>query len=419
MNEFVKYFTKNNLFTSIKMNEIGRLYKMDNSQLLNEYNQSFLRLFKRAYTKSPFYKKFYQEHGIGINDIKDLTDITKLPIINRQIIKEHVEDIYNSFNFLKVKGLTSGTSGSPLTVYRNPFNIATEQAYLRHYRAGFGYKFGQPLLSIRGVLGKGTTHEYFKKANILYISSPNINSNTIEFYYKLIKDFSPIALEAFPSYLYKFCLELEKKNLPLRIPVTFTSSETLYDFQREMAEPYLQTKIHDWYGNVERTIGIAQDKDGKYKPLPGYSINEFQENSVITTGLINKTFPMIRYIVEDKIIVNGNDILQNIIAPDIESIQGRAGDTVELRDGSVVGCMDHSFKGVSHLETAQIHQYPYIEPILVKLVVTPAWNENDEKQLRANMARMIGDLKVEFEFCNRDDLTYSANQKYKLIIKHK
>jgi phenylacetate-CoA ligase len=62
----------------------------------------------------------------------------------------------------------------------------------------------------------------------------------------------------------------------------------------------LQTKIHDWYGNVERTIGIAQNAAGVYKPLPLYSINEFEQDKVITTGLINRTFPLIRYAVEDK-----------------------------------------------------------------------------------------------------------------------
>lgn len=81
------------------------------------------------------------------------------------------------------------------------------------------------------------------------------------------------------------------------------------------------------------------------------------KDRIITTGLINRNFPLIRYSVEDRITVKGNDFLNNLVSPEIISIDGRAGDTVELRDGSIVGCLDHAFKGVNHLECAQIHQY--------------------------------------------------------------
>jgi phenylacetate-CoA ligase len=421
MNEFVKYYSKNNLITNKKIREIHRYYQMSQGELLARYNESFLTLFRKAIKDSSFYKKLYSDHGIDANSIKDLTDISKLPIIDRQTIKNHVNDIYNGFDFLKVKGLTSGTTGSPLTVYRTPVNIATEQAYIRYYRKQHGFTFGeQPLLSIRGVLGKSTTHEYYKKANILYISSPNINAGTIEFYYDLIKEFKPAAVEAFPSYLYKLVLELEKKGLPLQIPNAFTSSETLYAFQREKVEQYLQTSIHDWYGNVERTIGIAQDEKGLYRPLPLYSINEFEPNRVISTALINRNFPLIRYVVTDKVTVTGNDLIQNIINPTIMGIEGRIGDNVDLKDGSVVGCMDHAFKGVPNIETAQIHQYNVQDPIEIKVVATPAFTQENEDQLRANLIRMIGtDMEIKFTYCTREDLTYSANQKFNLIIKRK
>ncbi|MEI2749891.1 MAG: hypothetical protein V9E88_14165 [Ferruginibacter sp.] len=307
-----------------------------------------------------------------------------------------------------------------LTVYRTPVNIATEQAYIRHYRQMQGFRAGQPLLSIRGVLGKNTTHEFYKRANILYISSPNINSGTIEEYYKMIRDFGPVAIEAFPSYLYKLCIELEKKGLQLEIPNAFTSSETLYEFQREKVEGYLKTNIHDWYGNVERSIGLAQDTNGKYYPLPLYSINEFEKDRVITTALINKNFPLIRYAVEDRITIKSHDFLKNLVSPDIVQIEGRAGDNLDLKDGSVVGCIDHAFKGVNNLEMAQVHQYNVEKPIEIKLVTSPAFGQDDENQLKANFIRMVGEnMQLMFTYCSREDLTYSANQKYKLIIKHR
>lgn len=420
MNELVKYYSKNNLITSRKLKEISGYYRLNRQELLDRYNQAFLALFRKAYTSSGFYKELYQQHGIGIEDIKDLSDITRLPVIDRHMIKERVDDIYTGLSFLKVKGLTSGTTGSPLTVYRTPFDIATEQAYVRHYRERLGYRFGEPLVSIRGALGKTVTHEYYKRANILYLSSPNINEGTIDFYYKLVKEFKPRAIEAFPSYLTKFSNELDRKGLQLEIPVAFTSSEMLYRHQRDRIEPFLKTQIHDWYGNVERTIALGQDENNEYYPMPLYSLNEFEPGRVVTTGLINTRFPMIRYVVKDLISVEGNDLLENFISPKIIRIEGRVGDYIDLKDGSVVGCIDHAFKGISHLETAQVHQYSVNEPINVKLVVTPAFGKADEDQLRANLTRMLGtDIDIRFIYCGREDLTYLAHNKFSLIIKKK
>jgi len=420
MNQWSKYFAKNNLITQIEIKRIDKLYHLSSEDLLQRYNEKFISIFKHAFNHSPFYKRLYQAHGIGINDIKDLSDISKLPILNKNLIKHEVDKIYTNFDFLKVTGLTSGTTGTPLRLYRTPFDIAKEQAYIRHYRKMHGFNFGHPIISLRGMLGKSVPYEYFKQANILYISSPNLNESTIEMYYDLIQKFKPVAVEAFPSYLHKFCVELENKGLKLDIPVSFTSSETLLSWQREKIEPFLNTRIFDWYGNAERSILLAQNAKMEYYPMPLYSINEFRETDVITTNLINKSFPIIRYEVDDRIEVTTTDFLQNQINPKVKSISGRQSENVILKDGSHVGCIDHAFKGVNHIEMAQVHQYNVQDPIEIKLVVNTSFSKADEDQLRANWVRMVGtEMELNFTYCTKSDLSIIPNQKYRLIIKQK
>lgn len=418
MNEMLKYYSKNNYLTESKRKEIDALYKLNDSALLNKYNDRFLTVIKNANKYSVFYKNYYEKIGFNISDIKDITDINKLPIINRNIIRDNYNQIFNGLNIFKIRSFTSGTSGSPITVYRTPFDIITEQAYVNHYRQLFGFKNGQPLLSIRGKLDKNTPYKLLKNANILYISSSCINENTIEFYFNLIKEFKPVAIEAFPSYLYKFYFELENKQFHFVVNNIFTSSEMLYDFQREKIQKYFNTNIHDWYGNVERSICITQNINNKYYPLPLYSINEFEKNLVITTSLNNTHFPLIRYEVDDRIKVVSNDLIQNILNPDIIHIEGRAGDTIQLKDGSIVGCIDHAFKGVDNLLMAQIFQYNINELIEIKLVVEPAFSLNDELLLKSNLTKMIGDENLfKFSYCTENELVKSDEKKYQLIIK--
>ena len=419
MNNFLKYYFKNNSLTLRKMYEIESLYRLDKNKLLEKYNLAFLSLLKYAFKNSLFYKNLYHQHGINITDIKDLSDIKKLPVIKREDIQNQKDKIFHGIKLFKTDGYTSGTTGSPLTICRTPQSIITEQAYIRQFRAMHGYKLGQPLLSIRGTLDRNTSYKFFKQANTLCICSPNINAGTIEFYHKLIKEFAPVAVEAFPSYLAKITQEMINKNLEWQVPIAFTSSETLYDFEREKIETFLKTNIYDWYGNSERSILLAQDKNKKYIPLPLYSINEYQEGEVITTALNNKNFPFIRYTVEDKIVVKGTDLLQNIIAPDIDHVEGRAADTIDLKDGSVVGCIDHAFKGINHLQYAQVHQYNVNKPIEVKMVVTDDFGNDDLSFFKSKFVKMIGkEMQYFITYCKWDDLTFFSNNKFKLIIKN-
>lgn len=419
MKNMIKFYLKNNLLTNVEIKSIQKLYELDENKLLEKYNDSFINLLKRTTSKSIFYKNYYKENGIRIKDIKTIEDISKLPIIKRSDIVNNADRIYTGFDFFRTKGLTSGTSGSPAMVYRTPISIYKEQAYLRNYRSKFGYNFKDKLLSLRGMLGKNVPYQFDNRNNILYISGPNINENTIQFYYDLIMNFNALTIEAFPSYLYKFFLELSKANLKVSVSNIFTSSEMLYEFQRIKMECFFNSSIHDWYGNVERSICIAQDINNKYYPMPLYSINEYRSNSIITTSLINYNFPLIRYEVDDRIKVAEEDFLKNLISPNILKIEGRSGDTLELKDGSIVGCIDHAFKGIDNLVMAQIYQSIKDKSIEVKLVVKNTFNQMNERQLKENIIRMIGnEIPIRFTTCNENDLVYNKSKKYQLIIKN-
>lgn len=167
---------------------------------------------------------------------------------------------------------------------------------------------------------------------------------------------------------------------------------------------------------MKRSIGLAQDTNGKYYPLPLYSINEFEKDRVVTTALINKNFPLIRYAVEDRITLKSHDFLKNLVSPDIVQIEGRAGDNLTWK--MEVGCIDHAFKGVNNLEMAQVHQYNVEKPIEIKLVTSPAGQDDETSESKFHPDGWEN-MQLMFTYCSREDLTYSANQKYKLIIKHR
>ncbi|MEN9964329.1 MAG: hypothetical protein RL582_1424, partial [Bacteroidota bacterium] len=93
-------------------------------------------------------------------------------------------------------------------------------------------------------------------------------------------------------------------------------------------------------------------------------------------------------------------------------------ENIDLKDGSVVGCLDHTFKGIPHLEMAQIHQYDVNKPIIIKLVVDSEFSKTEEEQLRKNWIRMVGnEMELVFVYCLHEDLIHVPGKKFQLIIK--
>lgn len=127
---------------------------------------------------------------------------------------------------------------------------------------------------------------------------------------------------------------MSEAGLKLDIPVAFTSSETLFGYQRALIEKQLGTEIYDNYGMTEQTIYLQEafNHQGYYE-LPGYSINEYLEDGEICTSLTNEAFPLIRYRSNDIIELAELDAEHPQIM--VKSVEGRKEDFLLCKDGGV------------------------------------------------------------------------------------
>lgn len=375
--------------------------------------QKFVALVHRAYHKSPFYRHLYDLHGVNIAEIKTLRDIERLPIITKESIRNHIGAIFIGSRLNRSVAHTSGTTGSPMTLYRDYQSITKEAAYLWAHRLSFGYEVGKKTVTLRGNLCKKQMELLDPYSNTLYLSSYNLSPNNAEWYYERIRDFAPHAILAYPSSLATLANYFEGMGKSLQIPLSFTSSETVYAHQREKVEKVFNTQIIDWYGNAERTIALEQNVLGLYDELPLYSINEFRDNHAITTGLINESFPLIRYRVDDVFIVTGAGADKPKV---VENIQGRSNDYLLLPDGSRVGLLCNTMKGINHLLFAQIVQQD-ASGFTVNVVVDEKFSLEDEQQIRTNITQRVGDdIPFDIAYISENEIIKSPAGKYKLIV---
>jgi phenylacetate-CoA ligase len=392
-----------------KIKDHEQLSEAEHNALKQEKAMDMVRYAKK---NARYYRDLYRPH----NTEQPFDDVFySLPVINKGDILANRKAMCTTSPLFLKEGLTSGTSGTPLTVYRSPGSIIRENAYVWYFRMMHDWNIGDPIVSMRGKLDNKTLSYYNKAENVLYLSIYMLSTSTIKKYVELIEQFKPKAISTLPSTLYTMVNLMEQANLQLYIPKVFTASSTLYPFQREKMERVLNTKVIDWYGNAERTITLGQCAHGNYHEFPMYSYNEFKKNGVITTALTNRSFPLIRYYVDDVFhLKDGSCACGREKA--ISYIQGRFEDAVLLSDGTLVNGLGIAFQGIKHLQYAQIIQEK-VNDIKVNLVTAPGFNKEDEATILKRLRQRMNDTAViEFNSVHEDDIIRNPSGKFTLII---
>lgn len=418
LKETVKYLLRSRYLIAPYINEIEYMYGMSKEELKQRNEQVFLRIFRKAYNKSVFYHKFYTDAGINIDDIKTLDDIKKLPVLTKEMVRKHADEMIVAPKWKLITNHTSGTTGTPLKVYEDWPSIWREQAYFYCYRKRCGFTYGQPLVSLRGNLEKKDLYLKVHISNTLYLSSYNINEKTVGIYYEQIIRHKPIAIEGYPSSLYSLALLLRDKKLQLHIPVAFTSSESLLDYQRALIEKQFDTNIYDHYGTTERTIRLSEtiNHNGYYED-PGYSINEYTEDGEITTSLINESFPMIRYMGNDVMDIDELDGNEKQVI--VKKIEGRKSSVIIGKDGTQYSSalLTRIFKSMTTIDNVQFIQEK-VGHVKLNVVVENSFTDADMERLRTLVSEQLGgnNFDIEISKVQAKDLIYTAQGKFNYVV---
>jgi phenylacetate-CoA ligase len=311
--------------------------------------------------------------------------------------------------WLANKANTSGTTGTPLTAYHSYKAIRLEQAYIWVCRKYYGFIFGQKLASLRGNLGADQLSTYVPVSNTLYLSSYQISDPLAAEYHSIFRKFSPKAIEGYPSSLYNLALALKGKGLSLDIPLAFTSSETLFPFQRKLIEEVFNTEVFDKYGCTERSVSFSEKLDHKgYYEDPGYSHTELFDDYIVTTSFINDAFPLIRYRVDD--------VLRTDMAGNVISVDGRNEDVVVCKNGVKVGRLDHILKDVEGVSIAQIIQKA-AGAIEINIVPDELFHDSTIRQVEDRLYQRIekSNIDVKFSTVDKDGIEYSSRNKFSFV----
>jgi phenylacetate-CoA ligase len=386
------------------MREIEHTQFLSEGDLATWREAMLARLLIHAVMHLPFYRDLGLAEVVTASRPSEI--LAAFPIIDKAVVRTHYKRfIADNARRPLFKGSTSGTTGTPLTLYQDLAAINRENAFIWRQLAWAGFKRGDRRAWIRGdmVVPVDAEQPPFWRMNhaedMLMFSSYHLSDKNAPTYIAVLERFAPAVIQAYPSSIAFLAKWLDAKGATYKggaLKGIVTSSETLDDENKALIEARFGCRVFDWYGQFERVAAIGTCEHGRQHIVSDYSFVELLPAEdglfeIVGTGFNNFAMPLIRYRTGDFVRPEAADIACECGRhfPLVASIQGRADDVVKLPDGRHVGRLDHIFKGVEGVLEAQIRQ-DQIECIDILVVPTEGYSAAVESQLRSNANERLG-----------------------------
>jgi phenylacetate-CoA ligase len=360
--------------------------------------------------------------------------VTQFPIVEKHDLTERPAEHYPHGNTPRpwtIVGRTSGTSGTPLQVFRSLKSVLWENAIVeRHFRWS-GYRPGMRRAFLRGDLVvpiERTTPPYWflnRYNNQLIVSSRHLREECVGDIVEKLTEFAPFMMEAYPSTAYELALLLEQRNATLKIPYVYTGSEPLYPHQRQLIEARLATRVMDHYGMAERIAYATECECGGLHVNSDYSYVEIVDDGgeptdgegyVVGTTFNNALMPLVRYRMSDRTRWRREACPCGRTYPLIEPVTGKYEDTLFGSRGqrispSVVTFAFKSLRGIKYSQVAQTGEGTWE----IRVVPEESFNEAERNRLIENVRHLV-DPGIHVVVREVAEIARTSAHKYRWIV---
>lgn len=325
--------------------EFSKTYKFLNQtldwtpQMLKEYQ--FYKLRKtvaNAYDNVPYYHKLMTDYGVK-RVIDSPEDITKLPLLTKQIIRDNWKDlIATNYNGTPITFKTSGSTGEKFQFLGDDNLYKREAAFvLRAFNLHHASLYDERTVWVRRYAPKaGDPISYTDyELNRTYLSPFNVSADTISDYVDEINRTKARTLVTYPSLANFIATLMKDQGLFFdHIRSIHCASEMILPEWRSNVEKSIGIKLYAHYGMMEK-VSFFQNviNDDRYAESLEYGYTEIINEEVIGTGFLNDVMPLIRYTPGDKAIVDDSDDKFLSLPISVKDFIGRSTDMIVTEDG--------------------------------------------------------------------------------------
>lgn len=391
--------------------------------------KELINFVKYAKENSAFYNNLYKD--IDIESIQSTSDLKKLPIVTKEMLRENMDDVNTIPNKGAVEGHTGGTTGKSLVVLFTPEDMMKRMAMLDHFKARVGFKHREmkrATFNGKHILPPNQKKKVFWRYNAackqMIYSSFHLTEENMKHYVDSLNRFKPHSIDGFFMSICDIAGYIERNNIKLDFKplAIFPTSETLTKSGRELLERVFDCKVYDQYASSEGAPFVTEcNNQVLHVELASGVFEHVEEDSdeVLVTSFTTHGTPLIRYRIGDAISFNaeGKDCECGMESIIVDEIQGRRLDYLYTSDGAKIngGNVANLFKNMPNaLIKAQTIQET-LDEIVINLVVDKHLYKTEyDDLLRKEFIHKFG-MGTSIKINHVDEIPREKSGKYRLI----
>jgi phenylacetate-CoA ligase len=368
-------FLGTNFISELKFwrNHIANLSAVELQALQKQKLQSLLQY---ATTTIPFYKNL----GITLTD-NPYQNIKHFPILYKQVVKNHFEDLFIEDRAKLVSEKSSGSSGIQGEVLMSKKENTQYQAAQTFLWEWSGFRLGMPFLQTgitpdRGFL-KATKDKLF---NTQYVNAYNISYGNAVTNLQIAQKRKTLFFGGYASSLNVYAEIAIKAGIQVPLQGVISWGDKLFDhYKANISQAFGTTNIAEQYGTTEGFVIAGTCNHGKLHQLSPQTYLELLDKNgnevapgelgyVVVTRLDAYSFPLIRYYLGDLAIKEETSITCPCgkKMPILKKIIGRDTDVIQTPSGKYL--VVHFFTGVFE-HFPQIKQFRVIQKIVGQIFI--------------------------------------------------
>jgi len=383
-----------------------------------------------AYREVPYYSALFDDMGMKPDQISSLADITRMPFLDKEMIRLHQADIQARNKTPGTQKMsTGGSTGSPVSVFvdrsRAAFTDAVRMRAHRWFGVGTGVReialWGSPIELGRQDWSRNLRDRF---VNSRFLAAFNMSEEQMVKYGDFIHKYRPAKMFGYASAFFLLAEYLKGRNwrAPSDLKVIFATAEPLYDFQRRSIEDLFQCAVAVEYG--ARDAGLMANecpKRGLHIPAEGMLIEIDSPDAtglgeIVVTNLFSNAMPIIRYRTGDMGRMLSESCPCGRALPRLDSIEGRRTDFLVTPSGRVI----HALAIIYSLREAPfVKQFQVVQETLDKVflrIVSETKLSSTERQGLVQKAQDALGAGIQIAVESVDEIPPLVSGKYRYVI---
>ena len=317
---------------------------------------------------------------------------------------------------------TSGTTGTPLTIWHSRTTVAMLHAIVDVRTRGWdgiSQTTRWARLGAQLVIPVGQRRPPFWVWNAamrqLYLSTYHLAPDLIPHYLDALANYRIGYIAGYPSALHAVAHEAVRLGRTLPMAAVYTNAEPLSAEQRRLISAAFQCTARETYGMAEAVAGASQCSSGGLHQWPEFGHIEIRENGeFVCTGLLNADNPLIRYRVGDRGQKAPSDPCPcGRSLPLLGPIDGRTIDVLVTPDGrQTAPGVVAVFSGLP-VRHSQIVQEA-LDLLIVKVAPAAEFAHEHERLIVTRLQERMGAIRVLIELV--EEVPRAANGKLRAVV---